>query len=182
MSAGRHDRETEGLNYLRGFWALGLALFAHKIGRRLGVLGVVASLGAAGCAAYGGATLLAVPTELISRRGFALTSPVAIQTPIGTRFHGSVCRKSPMPSPTRIRLERVSASENVLASASRPLSGLGGRGNHCTFYDMPTDWTVGAGERVRVCALRLESACTPNAPRVGLPLLLNKRHRDDHPD
>lgn len=129
---------------------------------------MVMSVGAAGCAAYGGATLLAVPMEVSSPRGFALRSPDAIQTPTGTRFHGSVCRRSPMLSPTRIRVERLGLSGDVLASASRPLWGLGGRGRHCTFYDVPTDWTVGAGEVVRVCAQRSDSPCPPK-PSPGRP-------------
>lgn len=125
-------------------------------------LGIVMSLGAGGCAAYGGATLLAVPMEMNSPRGFVLGSPDAIQTPTGIRFHGSVCRRSPMLSPTRIRVERLGLRGVILASTSRPLWGLGGRGRRCTFYDVPTDWTVGAGESVRVCALRSDSPCPKN--------------------
>lgn len=134
----------------------------------LRILAIVMPLGAAGCAAYGGATLLAVPMEVSSPRGFALRTPDAIQTPTGTRFHGSVCRRSPMLSPTRIRVERLGARGDVLAAASRPLGGLGGRGRHCTYYDVPTDWTVGGGESVRVCALRSDSSCPPN-PSPGRP-------------
>lgn len=121
-------------------------------------------LGLAGCAAYGGATLLSVPMELSFPRGVALRSPDAIQTKTGTRFHGSVCRRSPTLSPTRIRIERIDGAGTVVASASRTLSGMGGRGGGCTFYDVPTDWTVGAGERVRVCALRSEAACPTARP------------------
>lgn len=131
--------------------------------KSLGLLGIVISLGAGSCAAYGGATQLAVRMEVISPSGFALRSPDAIQSPTGTRFHGSVCRRSSMLSPTRVRVERLGARGDVLASASRPLGGLGGRGRRCTFYDVPTDWTIGGGESVRVCALRSDSPCPPNA-------------------
>lgn len=128
----------------------------------LRMLAVVMPLGTAGCAAYGGATLLAIPMEVSSPRGFSLRSPDAIQTPTGTRFHGAVCRRSPMLSPTRIRVERLGVGGDVLASASRPLWGLGGRGHRCTFYDVPTDWTVRPEEGVRVCAQRSDSPCPPN--------------------
>lgn len=136
--------------------------------KSLHVLGIMMSLCAGGCAAYGGALLLPVPMEVSSPSGFVLRSPDAIQTPTGTRFHGAVCRKSSMLSPTRVRVDRLGARGDVLASASRPLGGLGGRGRRCTFYEVPTDWTIGAGESVRVCALRSDSPCPPT-PSPGRP-------------
>lgn len=127
--------------------------------RSLTIPSLLAVLLMAGCAAYGGATLLYVPTVVSTPPGFALASPDAIQSPEGTRFHGSVCRRSINMSPTRIRVERIDASGAVVASASRPLWGLGGRARGCTFYDVPTDWTVGPGEHVRVCAQRSDAPC-----------------------
>lgn len=137
--------------------------------RSLRVLVILMSLSAAGCAAYGGATLLDVPTELNAPAGVVLRSPDAIRTPTGMRFHGTVCRQWPMQSPTRIRVERISATGEILASASRPIWGLGGRGRRCSFYDVPTDWTVGAHERVRVCAPRSDTPCAPRPNPASQP-------------
>lgn len=112
-----------------------------------------------GCATYGGATLLHVPIDVTPPLGFALPKPDAIRTPTGTRFHGSICRRSTAMSPTRVRLELIGARGEVIASASTPLWGLRGRARHCAFYDVPTNWTVSAAERVRVCALRSDTSC-----------------------
>ena len=132
--------------------------------RSLTIPSLLAVLLMVGCAAYGGATLLDVPVIVSAPPGFAVASPDAIQSPEGTRFHGSVCRRSFNLSATRIRVERIDAGGAVVASASRPLWGLGGRVRHCTFYDVPTDWTVGAGEHVRVCALRSDAPCGRTRP------------------
>ncbi len=119
--------------------------------------------GLAGCAAYGGAAVLEVATDVVApSRGVALEAPDAIQTADGTRFHGWVCRKGPVISPTRIRLERVSGSGEILDSVARSISGLGGRGPRCSVYDVPTNWKITPDERVRVCALRTDSPCAPS--------------------
>lgn len=125
---------------------------------------IALSLGVAGCAAYGGATLLEVTTDVVApNSGVVLKGPDVIATMEGTRFHGSVCRKRPVMSPTRIRVERVGAAGEILASAARPVSGLGGRGPRCSVYDVPTDWRIAPDERVRVCALRTDTPCRPPA-------------------
>lgn len=112
-----------------------------------------------GCASYGGATLLYVPIDVTPPLGFTLPKPDAIRTPTGTRFHGSICRRSTAMSPTRVRLELFDARGEVIASASTPLWGLRGRARHCAYYDVPTNWTVSAAERVRVCAPRSDTSC-----------------------
>lgn len=121
--------------------------------------GILAALGLAGCAAYGGETMLSLPIQVIPSRSVTLRTPDAIRTATGTRFHGSVCRSVPWMSLTRIRIERLGAGGAVVDTATRPLSGLGGRGPRCTFYDVATDWTVGSGEQVRVCAGRSDAPC-----------------------
>lgn len=122
-------------------------------------------LGVVGCAAYGGATLLTIPMDVSAPRGVTLRPPDAIKTAAGARFHGAVCRRALVMSPTRIRVERIDISGVVVASASRALSSFGRREGGCRFYDVPTDWTIGAGERVRVCALQAGAACP--APQAG---------------
>lgn len=124
---------------------------------------ILAALGLAGCAAYGGATLLTLPIEVSASPGVAVRAPDVIRTATGSRFHGSVCRSAFWRSPTRIRIERIGPDGAIVATASRALSGLGGRGPRCTFYDVATDWTVGPQERVRVCAGRSDGPCPTSA-------------------
>ena len=123
--------------------------------------GILASFGLAGCAAYGGAPLLSLPIDVAPSRSASVSTPDAIQTATGTRFHGSVCRSAPWNSPTRIRVERIGPDGAVVEAASHALSGLSGRGHRCTFYDVATDWTVAPHERVRVCAGRSDAPCQP---------------------
>jgi hypothetical protein len=121
---------------------------------------IALSLGVAGCAAYGGVALLEVSTDIVApSRGVVLSVPDAIQMTDGIRFHGWVCRKGPVISPTHIRLERVSGSGEVLDSVTRTLGALGGRRPRCSVYDVPTDWRIAPDERVRVCALRNDASC-----------------------
>lgn len=121
--------------------------------------GVLASLGLASCAAYSGATLLHPPVEVSPSRYARVATPDAIKTAAGVRFHGSVCRSAPGLPPTHLRVERIGADGAVAGAASRTLWGLGGRGRRCTFYDVTTDWTLGAAEYVRVCAARSDAPC-----------------------
>jgi hypothetical protein len=125
--------------------------------------GILASFGLAGCAAYGGATMLSLPIDVAPSRSASVSTPDAIQTTTGTRFHGSVCRRTPWNAPTQIRVERIGRDGAVVDVASRPISGLSGRGPRCTFYDVTTDWTIAPPERVRVCASRSDAPCQPAA-------------------
>jgi|688.fasta_scaffold659232_2 hypothetical protein len=127
--------------------------------KHLMTAGVLASFGLAGCAAYGGAPLLTLPIDVAPSRNASVSTPDAIQTATGTRFHGSVCRRAPWNAPTRIRIERIGQDGTVVGVASRPISGLSGRGSRCAFYDVLTDWTIAARERVRVCAGRSDAPC-----------------------
>lgn len=128
--------------------------------------GILASFGLAGCAAYGGAPLLSLPIDVAPSQNASVSTPDAIQTATGTRFHGSVCRRAPGMSPTRIRLERIGPDGVVVGSASRALLGISGRGHRCTFYDVATEWTIAPPERVRVCAGRSDAPCqTAALPR-----------------
>lgn len=126
--------------------------------------GVLASLGLASCAGYGGATLLRLPVEVSPSRYATVRTPDAIKTATGVRFHGSVCRSTSSLPPTHLRVERIGADGAVADAASRTLWGLGGRGRRCSFYDVTTDWTLGAAEHVRVCAGRSDAPC-PQAQR-----------------
>lgn len=127
--------------------------------RRLRMLPILMLFGATGCQTYAGATLLAVSMELAAPRGFVLPTPVALQERSGARFHGSICRKTLSPPPTVIRLDRIGADGNILSSASSRLSEMGGRGGRCVFYDVTTDWSVGAAEHVHVCAVYSNRPC-----------------------
>lgn len=122
------------------------------------------SLAVAGCATYGGATMLSMPIEVSPSRSATVRTPDAIQTATGTRFHGAVCRNIRWNSPATIRVERIGVDGAVISAVSRALSRLGGRGQRCAFYDVPTEWTLTPGERVRVCATRADAPCASKAP------------------
>ena len=124
---------------------------------RLAILGV--TLMTAGCA--GGGVRLSLPMEVASPRGFVFKTPVALKTPEGVRFHGALCRASLSPAPTHIRLDHVSASGALLGSKSAWVTDLEGRDAHCGYYNVQTDWTVAAGEHVRVCAQHADAPCAP---------------------
>lgn len=117
------------------------------------------AVGLGGCVAYAGAALLSTPIEASAPRGFILKSVEAIQEPNGVRFHGAACRRSSLPSPVRIRVDRVDANGQLLSSTSRALSGLRGHEHHCTFFDVPTVGDLRPGESARVCAQRTAGPC-----------------------
>jgi hypothetical protein len=123
------------------------------------ILPIMMMVGAVNCTVNGRPILLSVTMDVTAPHGYVAAPPSAFQTPSGTRFHGSVCRKSWMAPPTRIRLDRVSESGAILASTSRPLFGLEGRNSTCAFYDVVTDWVLAAGERISVCATRTATPC-----------------------
>ncbi len=125
----------------------------------LRALGVLLMAAMAGCAAYGGAPLLDVATDVTASRGVKLQRPVAIKTTTGTRFHGLICRGSTAQVWNQIRVERLGAAGGVVASAAQTLPNLTYRGQPCAYYDVATDWTIGPAERVRVCAVRFQTAC-----------------------
>jgi hypothetical protein len=102
---------------------------------------------------------LAVPLTATVPRGYEVRGAAVQQTPAGARIHGRICRQSLTPPPTRLAAEHLDADGKVLASASHSLSGLGGRGNACAVFDFPTDWTLAAGDAVKLCALRSNGAC-----------------------
>lgn len=131
--------------------------------RLTGLFAVITSLALAGCAAYGGATLLPVPMHLSAPRGTTVRSAVAIETSTGVRFHGAVCRQATAQSPTRLRVERIGDGGVVTASVSRALPVRGRREGGCSFYDVTTKWKLEPTEHVRVCALRGGDAC-PASP------------------
>ena len=128
--------------------------------RRRTLPAVLLALGVTGCVTYGGARVLDVATDLNAPRGFTLTAPAAIETPAGTRFRGSICRRYGVAQAHTIRLERVGPSGDVIASASRALPSLAYRGQPCTFYEVATDWSIQPAERVRVCATQTDKACS----------------------
>jgi hypothetical protein len=131
--------------------------------RFTGMIAVFASLSLAGCAAYGGAKLLPVPMQVSAPRGTTVRSAVAIETSTGVRFHGAVCRQATAQSPTRVRVERIGDGGVVTATASRSLATRDRRQGGCSYYDVTTDWKLGATEHVRICASRGGGAC-PASP------------------
>lgn len=121
--------------------------------------GILASLGLASCAAYGGATLLRVPVEVSPSQYATVSTPDAIKTATGIRVHGWVCRTAAGSPPTHLRVERIGTDRAVAGAASQALWGIGGLRRRCTFYNLTTDWTLGADEHVRVCAQRWAASC-----------------------
>lgn len=129
---------------------------------RLPIASAALFLGLAACGTYGGAALLDVRAEVVAPSGgMVLKAPDAIETAEGTRFHGWICQARPVVSPTRIRVERLDASGALVASITRPVRGLGGRGPRCSLYDLPTAWRIAPDEHIRICALRSDAPCTP---------------------
>jgi hypothetical protein len=128
----------------------------------LAVFAALLAVSASGCAAYGGATLLNVPTEVMGRHGFKLGPPTAILTATGTRFHGAICRNSTYVRATDIHLDHVGVDGAIKASTEQHLSGLDGRNSRCTVYDVYTRWTIAPGDRVAVCAMSGKGTCAPS--------------------
>ncbi|MBP7817100.1 MAG: hypothetical protein KA085_13300 [Phenylobacterium sp.] len=100
-----------------------------------------------------------VPIEVSAPRGFAMRTVSATRTPNGTRFHGAVCRRSRSLAPTRLRVERIGANGQILASTSQSLSGLSVNQRHCQTFDLVTAWEVTPSDRFRVCAKRDATHC-----------------------
>jgi hypothetical protein len=123
------------------------------------VAAITLGLGVAGCAAYGGAILVQVPIRSSATRGATVASAVALETTIGTRFHGTVCRDPLAPPPTHLHIDHMSSGGVVLASDTRRLSGLEGRNTRCAVYDVATNWKGAPTESVSVCALRSDALC-----------------------
>lgn len=136
---------------------------------RPGMLLGASALFLGSCATYGGYTPVKVFTEIVPPYGFSVSTPVALQIPGGTRFHGAVCRRSPtvMVPPSHLQLDLLDQEGRISASASQRLSGLGGRNSHCAFYDVDTKWTIGPNDRVRVCAQRTEQPCLASNPSAA---------------
>jgi hypothetical protein len=100
--------------------------------------------------------------EIMPSSGAALGRPDVTQMGAGLRVRGSICRKAQIP-PAWVRIERIDAGGTVVAAKSQRLSGLSGKGRRCSFYELTTDWSLGSGERVRLCATRTASHCRPPA-------------------
>jgi hypothetical protein len=105
------------------------------------------------------ASLLTVPLTATAPRGYQVRDAVVRSDAAGARIHGRICRQTLAPPPTEVRADHLGADGQVLGSATHSLSGLNGRDSACTVFDLPTNWTVAAGEAVRVCALRSQGAC-----------------------
>lgn len=129
--------------------------------------GVGLALGLGGCMAFAGASIAPMPIAASAPRGFVLKSVVAIQEEGGVRFHGALCRRTALPAPVRIRVDRIDASGQILASASRPVSGLRSHEHHCTFFDVPTVGAPRPGEGARVCAQRSVGPCADVSASIG---------------
>ena len=138
----------------------------------------VAALGGAGCSTepFGGARLGQVQADLVSRGGLEVHMPAVIEAPAGQRFHGWVCRRSTsLASLQAVRLERIGADSALVEAVNGRVNLRSAGQSRCAVYDIPTDWTLGPGETVRLCPATSErSACpvggaAPHAPAPADP-------------
>lgn len=134
-------------------------------GRRWRAAGpILLSLGLAACAAYGGKPLQAVQADIVAPRGIEISDPDGIVEPIGLRFHGWICRRATTAAaPRALRLERIDAAGQIVDSAHAGVRVDPGR-RDCAPYDIPTDWRLGPGETVRICASAGSQACPRAEP------------------
>lgn len=127
--------------------------------RPVRLLSLTVAIGVAGCASYGGQRPLDMGIAASAPRGFVLESVVAFAEPEGVRFHGTLCRRSVWPAPTRIRADRTDAAGAVFSTASITVSGLAGRDRHCIFFNVPTTGALRPGEHAWVCAKSGSGPC-----------------------
>lgn len=86
--------------------------------------------------------------------------PVAITEPRGLRFHGWICRDLSGVgrfAPRALRVERLDAAGKVTDFVERSVSLPVRTG--CAIYDVPTSWTLGPEEGVRLCAANGYRSC-----------------------
>lgn len=117
----------------------------------------------AACAAYGGKSLQSVASEVTASATVTIGPPDAIIEPIGLRFHGWVCRTRLGIAPHALRVERIDPAGQVIDTVHGRVH-VGPRLRACTTYDIPTDWSLGTGETLRICATGDGNACLPRAP------------------
>ncbi|MBL8772228.1 MAG: hypothetical protein JNK30_12675 [Phenylobacterium sp.] len=130
----------------------------------------------AGCATpFNGAVLADVRAEPYSGGGFVVRGPTVIVEPAGQRFHGWVCRQSRAGAGLRaVRLERIGANGDLVEAVYGRVELRSSSPSDCGVYDIPTDWTLGPAEGVRLCPGRLDGApcpvrTAPGDPPAGAP-------------
>ncbi|HEX7886034.1 MAG TPA: hypothetical protein VF474_08665 [Phenylobacterium sp.] len=123
-----------------------------------------AALLLAACTAYGGKILQPVAADLVQSAGFEIRGPDAVVEPAGLRFHGWICRGNAYArAPSAIRLERLGASGSVVDVVEHRVR-TPARQRGCSIYDIPTDWNLGGGETVRLCAAGTGRSCASGRP------------------
>lgn len=126
---------------------------------------VAAAAGLAGCASYVGAPVAKIAINVVPARGFTVRGPVAVQEPLGLRFHGAVCPSGYGRSSTQIRVERLTSEGDVVDVATRSVwLHRSRRERACSFFNVTTKWTLHPGERAQICAGSFGQACS----RTGL--------------
>jgi len=129
----------------------------RAFGTKLQIAALSLTLGA--CAGMQRPQLQPVDSQVVAVSGFRLDRPAALMEPQGLRFHGWICRRSlGMAAPRGLRVERLNTAGEVTATATRAVAVPHRR--DCALYDVPTNWSLGPGETVRLCA-NSGPTCTP---------------------
>lgn len=103
-----------------------------------------------------------VSAEVVPVRGFFIGDPKAIIDPRGLRFHGWICRNYVGGfAPRELRIEQLDEKGSAAATATAIVNVPSRSG--CSFYDIPTDWRLPVGARVRLCR-KAGSFCPGDSP------------------
>lgn len=122
-------------------------------------LALASALALAGCVTFHRPVYQDVKSEVVQAPGFSIYRPAAIVAPGGLRFHNWICRDSGgYFAPRALRLERIGPSGEIVATAHGGVS-LPTRPD-CSVYDIPTDWFLADGERVRLCVADGAKPCS----------------------
>ncbi len=119
--------------------------------------GVAALLIASGVqgAPFAGDRRLEIRVNSSAPYGYRALAPVVLEGATGARIHGVFCRTdlvTPV-GPGLVRVERMDPGGRVATVAFGRLSRqLTGRQTGCGFFDISTDWQLGATDALRVSA------------------------------
>ena len=83
-----------------------------------------------------------------------LYAPTVVQTAVGARIRGAVCRRGPVASISlsNLSVALVGAGGSVTSEQEGAFSTvLRDRGAHCGFYSVQTPWQVAPGADLKVC-------------------------------
>ena len=107
----------------------------------------------AACAApYGGAHLIPAKKIIEPIRGYHVQPPDIIETPRGSRIHGSICRHNVTAySIDTLKIEWINARADVMASTTAHVYGMPSwRRPGCALYSADTDWKIAEGDTIRI--------------------------------